>query len=236
VILEEGSNVPSFFRRLGYDSVQESDAFASLQRGDLESCRQTLWTLIRGLEPPESESDSRHFAQLLLDILQKLNRRVHRGHERQADYQTTRIRLIELFARTTVPDQVRRSFRRELRRLTDRGQDPARRTTRLAQGAKTFIDAHYEQRTTLSTVAAELNVSSNYLSRVFRQETGRTLTSYIQRVRINHARRLLSEGCESLSEIAYRVGYRNYRDFYRNFVKHENASPRAVRDRVSGAG
>ena len=63
-----------------------------------------------------------------------------------------------------------------------------------------------------------------------------TLTSYIQRVRINHARRLLAEGGESISEIAYRVGYRNYRDFYRNFVKHENASPRAVRERLSRAG
>jgi YesN/AraC family two-component response regulator len=236
VILKQGTNVPSFFRRLGYDSVQESDAFANLQRGDLEACRQTLWNLVRGLEPPESETDSRYLAQLLHDILQKLNRRVHRGHENQNDYQEMRVRLIELFARTTHPDQARRVFRRELRRLTERGQDPSSRTALLAESAKTCIDALYEQRTTLSTVAAELNVSPNYLSRVFRQETGRTLTSYIQRVRINHARRLLTEGGESLSEIAYRVGYRNYRDFYRNFVKQENASPRAVRDRVSGAG
>jgi AraC-like DNA-binding protein len=63
-----------------------------------------------------------------------------------------------------------------------------------------------------------------------------TLTSYIQRVRIGHARRLLADGRESISEIAYRVGYRNYRDFYRNFVKQENASPREVRARLSETG
>jgi AraC-like DNA-binding protein len=36
--------------------------------------------------------------------------------------------------------------------------------------------------------------------------------------------RLLEFGRYSLSEIAYRVGYQNYRDFYRNFVKHVGSS------------
>ena len=236
MILQGDPGVPGFFQRLGYDTAQETDAFACLERGDVESCRNTLWTLVRGLELPASETDSRHLMQLLLDILQKLNRRVCRGRKRQTAYQATRVRLIERFARTTSPERARRVFRRELYLLTDRNRRPSSRTTRLAQRAKAFIDAHYERRTSLSTVAAHLHVSSNYLSRVFRQETGLTLTSYIQRLRINHARRLLADGRESISEIAYRVGYRNYRDFYRNFVKHENASPRAVRERLSRAG
>ena len=63
-----------------------------------------------------------------------------------------------------------------------------------------------------------------------------TIWGDIQRVRIGHATRLLADARCSISEIAYRVGYRNYRDFYRNFVKHENASPRAVRERIARAG
>ena len=236
MILHGDPSIPGFFLRLGYDPAKENAALARLERGDLESCRKALWTLVRGLELPASEADCRQLAQLLLDILQKLNRRVHRGRERESVYQATRVRLIERFARATSPDQALRAFRRELHLLTDRSRRPSSRITRLALNAKTFIDAHYERRTSLSTVAAHLHVSSNYLSRVFRHETGMTLTSYIQRVRINHARRLLAEGGESISEIAYRVGYRNYRDFYRNFVKHENASPRAVRERLSRAG
>ena len=236
MVLHGDPGIPGFFQRLGYDPSMETEAFACLARGDAESCRKGLWTLIRGLELPASEADSRHFSQLLLDILQKLNRRVYRERERQGAYQAARVRLIERFARTTSPVRARQAFRRELHHLTDGRRRPSSRTTRLAEGAKTFIETHYERRTTLSTVAAHLHVSSNYLSRVFRQETGLTLTSYIQRVRIDHARRLLADGRRSISEIAYRVGYRNYRDFYRNFVKHENASPRAVRDRLSRAG
>jgi len=236
LILPGDPSIPGFFRRLGYDPAQETAAFVRLERGDLESCRKELWALVRGLELPTAEADSRHFEQLLLDILHKVNRRVHRGGERQSVYQATRVRLIEGFGRATSPDRARLAFRHELHLLTDGSRRPSSRTKRLALKSRKFIDTHYEQHTSLSTVATHLHVSSNYLSRVFRHETGMTLTSYIQRVRINHARRLLADGRESISEIAYRVGYRNYRDFYRNFVKHENASPRKVRERLSRAG
>jgi AraC-like DNA-binding protein len=54
------------------------------------------------------------------------------------------------------------------------------------------------------------------------------LTSYLHRVRLEHAMLLLASGERSISEIAYLVGYQNYRDFYRNFVKRKSASPRQV--------
>ena len=82
-------------------------------------------------------------------------------------------------------------------------------------------------------MAAILHVSPNYLSRLFRRETGLTLTAFVHRVRLDHAVALLGESNRSISEIAYRVGYQNYRDFYRNFVKVEQASPREVRRRLT---
>ena len=63
-----------------------------------------------------------------------------------------------------------------------------------------------------------------------------TLTAYIQRVRLRHAKQLLAEGGRSISEIAYLVGYQNYRDFYRNFVKYKNASPRQIQRRLTPSG
>jgi two-component system response regulator YesN len=102
----------------------------------------------------------------------------------------------------------------------------------LAERARTFIDENYHRRVSLSEVAERLAVSSSYLSRVFRRETGMTLTTYVQRARIDRSMILLAQGAKSLSEIAYQVGYQNYRDFYRNFVKQENAPPREVRARL----
>ena len=104
----------------------------------------------------------------------------------------------------------------------------------LIHRAQRHIDEQYASRIPLASIAKLLNVSPNYLSRLFRQECGMTLTAYVQRVRLEHARRLLVEGRQSISEIAYRVGYQTYRDFYRNFVKYEQASPRQLRRRLSG--
>jgi AraC-like DNA-binding protein len=102
----------------------------------------------------------------------------------------------------------------------------------LVERAKSVIDANYHRRISLSLIADRLHVSSNYLSRMFRRELGIPLTNYVHRVRLEHALLLLAEGGPSISEIAYRVGYQNYRDFYRNFVKYEKRSPRQARRRL----
>ena len=99
----------------------------------------------------------------------------------------------------------------------------------LVAQARSLIDVDYDRRISLSVIAERLNVSSNYLSRLFRREVGITLTAYVQRVRLGHAVLLRAEGGSSISEVAYRVGYQNYRDFYRNFVKYEKRSPRQMR-------
>ena len=57
----------------------------------------------------------------------------------------------------------------------------------------------------------------------------------MHRTRLEHARLLLAAGERSISEVAYLVGYQNYRDFYRNFVKYENVSPRQVQRRRRGS-
>lgn len=100
------------------------------------------------------------------------------------------------------------------------------------RGAIAHVRSHYARRIPLAALAAELHVSPSHLSRLFRRETGTTLTAFVQQVRLEHARRLLERDDATLAEIAYRVGFQNYRDFYRNWVKREKASPRAVRRRL----
>ena len=69
----------------------------------------------------------------------------------------------------------------------------------LVEKARTYIEENYHQRIFLSSVAAKLHISPNYLSRLFRRETGVTLTSYIQQRRMEHAMLLLGEGGRSIS-------------------------------------
>jgi len=91
--------------------------------------------------------------------------------------------------------------------------------------ARHFIEEHSSEPVSLSRVATELGVARNYLSSLFRKECGITLTEFIHQVRIEKARRLLHGGGGSLSGIAQRVGYRNYRHFYRSFMRVCDVSP-----------
>jgi AraC-like DNA-binding protein len=118
-----------------------------------------------------------------------------------------------------------------------RGPRPQRRSAQrinpLVARARDLIEQSYTRRISLSSVAGSLAVSPNYLSRLFRAETGVTLTAYVQRARLDRAKQLLAESGRTISEIAYQVGYQNYRDFYRNFVKYESVSPRQMRRRLN---
>ena len=215
------------YTRIGYDLTLEERAFARLDAGDRPGCRTLLDGLLDGLELERHDSATRRqAAQLLLELLHRVNVETHHDPEDPTEYRSHRIWLLERFGTPRDPRAVQRSTGAALDRLLAGASAP----TGVAARARSHIDEHYARRLSLSTVAAALNVSPNYLSRLFRRETGMTLTTYVQRVRLDHARRMLAEGSRrSISEIAYLVGYQNYRHFYRNFVKYEKASPRQVR-------
>ena len=224
----------ALYRRIRYDTGLEDRAFERLADLDLGGCREAFGDLASSLAWDDAADLDRHVVQLLLDVLQRVNHRVH-GTPQDADaYQDRRVALIQEFAQLESAQRARDAFLPALNRLLVDLRRSAAQPRSLVERARHHIDRHYHERICLSSVARKLNVSSNHLSRAFRKQTGATLTSYIQRLRLEHARLLLAEDRHSISEIAYIVGYQHYRDFYRNFVKHENAAPREVRRRIAG--
>jgi len=93
--------------------------------------------------------------------------------------------------------------------------------------ARAFLDRHFTRRISLQELAEAVHLSPNYLSSIFRRETGMTVTEYLRRRRTRRAEQLLLEGRHTISEVAYLVGFQNYRDFHRNFVRAGGRSPRA---------
>ena len=57
----------------------------------------------------------------------------------------------------------------------------------IVQRTIAIIDSDISANLTLSSLAREQNLSAGYLSAVFKQETGKTLTEYIRDKRIKHA-------------------------------------------------
>jgi YesN/AraC family two-component response regulator len=214
----------------------EREALRHLSNSDAENCRRCLGRLVRALPSEGSPADSRRATALMLHLLLTVNRRIHRIRRDEDRFRRTHTELIEQFPAIERPDRARAAFMERLNRMLGTLTDYPLDGHPLVGRARAYIDAHYRERIFLSSVAEALHVSPNYLSRIFRKEVGQTLTAYIQNLRVRDARRLLGHADRSLAEIAYQVGYQNYRDFYRNFVKLEKASPREVRRRMADEG
>jgi AraC-like DNA-binding protein len=78
-------------------------------------------------------------------------------------------------------------------------------------------------------LADEVGVSEDYLTRIFRKETGLSLWEYINRYRVAQAWKLLENTGEPVAEIAKRCGFDDATYFCRVFKKITGTAPRQTR-------
>lgn len=103
---------------------------------------------------------------------------------------------------------------------------PGKAVRGLADRARLLIEERYAERISLGSIAQELGVSKEHLSRVFKKKFGRTVTEQVHSVRIEAAQRLMSQEDCALKQVCYETGYQSYNDFYRNFRKVTGLSPK----------
>ncbi len=78
---------------------------------------------------------------------------------------------------------------------------------------------------TVSALAAKLNLSPRYLSDLLKQETGKTAIDLIHIYLVSEAKNRLIGDDQSVSEIAYELGFENLPYFSRLFKKETGISP-----------
>ncbi len=92
-----------------------------------------------------------------------------------------------------------------------------------------YIDTHYDRRLSLSDLAKEMNLNANYLSQVFKKETGKTFLKYITGLRIEKAKELLDSGDYSISDTAAALGFNDYFYFLKTFKRVTGLTPKQYR-------
>jgi len=95
--------------------------------------------------------------------------------------------------------------------------------------AKHYIEKNKGIDIKLEELAKNAGFSYSYFSYLFKKETGKTLTEYIQMVRIETAKKLLVEKERNVSEIAELVGYSDIKFFTKQFKKTLGVSPNEYR-------
>ncbi|MCC7092787.1 MAG: helix-turn-helix transcriptional regulator, partial [Ignavibacteriaceae bacterium] len=85
---------------------------------------------------------------------------------------------------------------------------------------------------TVNFIASQLNISPKYLSDLLKQETGKTALELIHLYVISEAKNMLVTGEQSISEIAYRLGFENPPYFSRLFKKEVGVSPKEFKHQI----
>ncbi|MFI5684128.1 GlxA family transcriptional regulator [Streptomyces sp. NPDC051636] len=94
-----------------------------------------------------------------------------------------------------------------------------------------WITEHPADDLTVESLAARARLSPRHFARAFRHETGATPGRYVDRVRLEHARRLLEDTGDGVKEISRASGYGTPEAMRRAFVRALGVSPAEYRRR-----
>lgn len=87
-----------------------------------------------------------------------------------------------------------------------------------------YINEHLSEELTLEQIAKSSYISVNQLCKIFRSSLGTTVKKYITGKRISQAKKYLKSGY-SVSDTAFKCGFRDYSNFIRVFTKTVGISP-----------
>lgn len=88
------------------------------------------------------------------------------------------------------------------------------------------MEKNFYQTSSLYEAAQKTGLSERRFTQLFRVASGTTWQKHLQKLRINHAKRLLQESQMSITTIAFASGFEDLSSFYRAFKTSEKIPPR----------
>ncbi len=107
--------------------------------------------------------------------------------------------------------------------------DSEKREERVISSITRYMQEHLSEEISLSVLANEFHLNPQYISQLFKNEIGVGFLAYLTNIRIEKAKKLLLSTSLSVTEIAERTGYGDYRVFTKVFKKTEGITPSQFR-------
>lgn len=101
----------------------------------------------------------------------------------------------------------------------------------MVQKTVTYIGSNLSGDLSLSVLASTQNINASYLSSLFRKETGKTVTEYVNEKRMEAAAQLLRTTRLQIQTVAQHCGMSDVNYFSKLFKKHHEMTPKQYRDR-----
>jgi transcriptional regulator GlxA family with amidase domain len=99
--------------------------------------------------------------------------------------------------------------------------------------AQVFIEENFEQKLKIDQIAERFSISSRSFLRRFKKATANTPLEYIQRVKIEAAKKKLESSAQNILEVMYGTGYHDEKAFRNIFKKYTGLSPLEYRSKYN---
>jgi transcriptional regulator GlxA family with amidase domain len=96
-----------------------------------------------------------------------------------------------------------------------------------------YIEENYENKITVDKLCDTYGIGRRTFERRFKRATGNTIVEYIQRVKIEAAKRALENGNKTVTEVMFEVGYSDNKAFRDIFKRYAGISPSDYRNRYA---
>jgi AraC-like DNA-binding protein len=100
----------------------------------------------------------------------------------------------------------------------------------------TYLNEQFEEEVDYLEIARRVHMDQASLCRFFKRATGRTMTAYVNEMRVGAAAQLLTDTDLSILEIGFKVGFGNYSNFNRQFKRIKGYGPRTLRQQFLSHG
>lgn len=176
-------------------------------------------------------------SDILHTLMQMKNRVVYMEKE---DYHRI-FELCCLMERTVLEDNYRGMFQKRilenmlilfLQNAEANQTEMSRTDVDVIQNVVIYIHGHFSENPMLKDVAKEFHLNENYLCALFHQYTGEKYKSYLRRIKLEHAEKLISYTNTSMTEIALSCGYSTQSHFNREFKALFQMTPNEMRKSV----
>jgi len=99
--------------------------------------------------------------------------------------------------------------------------------------AQEYIEQNFAQRITIDQLSTTVATGKRTLERRFKEATGNTITEYMQRVKVEAAKKSFEVSRNNITEVMYEVGYTDPKAFRTTFRKITGVSPVAYKNKYS---
>lgn len=93
------------------------------------------------------------------------------------------------------------------------------------QKIKDYLDMHYAEKITLDLLSNKFYINKFYLTRIFKEQFGLSITNYLLQIRITHAKKLLRFTDYPIEKISQECGMNDANYFSRAFKQVEGITP-----------